>query len=836
MGLLDKINQTLEERELRQYRKIAEKVIALESEYSALSDDELKAKTPQFKERISSGETLDMLLPEAFAAAREAAWRVLGMKPFPVQVMGAVVLHEGNIAEMKTGEGKTLVATMPAYLNALSGKGVHIVTVNDYLAGRDSQWMGQIYRFLGLTVGLNVHGLSAEEKREAYNSDITYGTNNEYGFDYLRDNMVKTRDSLVMRELNYAIIDEVDSILIDEARTPLIISGSSRESTQLYNQTDAFAARLTRDRDYTLEEKEHTATLTEEGTAKAEKYFRIDNLSDLENLTLRHHINQALKARFVMKKDVDYVVRDGQVIIVDEFTGRLMPGRRFNEGLHQAIEAKEHVKVAGESVTMATITFQNFFRLYNKISGMTGTAKTEEREFESIYGMKVVCVPTNKPMIRKDLNDQVYKTEKAKFNAVVEEIKRRHATGQPILVGTISIEKSEYLSKLLKRAGIQHSVLNAKNNEKEAEIVAQAGQKDTVTISTNMAGRGTDIVLGEGVRELGGLHIIGTERHESRRIDNQLRGRAGRQGDPGSSQFFISLEDDLMRLFGSETTLSLANKLKIDDDMPLEAGILNKGIENAQKTVEGRNFATRRYVLQYDDVMNKQREIIYAQRREVLEGRDISGLIDEYIEDICAEIVNSDNFGRDEKADTVKLHDKFLSEYKVDVSFTAGADNEDLIEEAVSAMLSARRKREDTIGSERMRQIERLILLTVVDNNWMAHIDDMDQLRDGIGLRAYGQQDPVQAYTNEGFQMFEQMNDTIREETVRLMYNFRLADEKAPVDRKVPAASAGDRKPATVVKKYIPKPGDKPIAKNAKCPCGSGKKYKQCCGKDLFKD
>ena len=836
MGLLDRITQTLEEREFRKYRKIADQVLALEDEYSSLSDDELKAKTPEFKERLSNGEELDALLPEAFAAAREATWRVLGMKPFPVQIMGAVVLHEGNIAEMKTGEGKTLVATMPAYLNALGGKGVHIVTVNDYLAGRDSQWMGQIYRFLGLTVGLNVHGLSPEEKRQAYNSDITYGTNNEFGFDYLRDNMVKTSDSLVMRELNYAIIDEVDSILIDEARTPLIISGSSRENTELYNQTDAFASRLIRDRDYTLEEKEHTATLTEEGTAKAEKYFRIDNLSDLENLTLRHHINQALKARFVMKKDVDYVVRDGQVIIVDEFTGRLMPGRRFNEGLHQAIEAKEHVKVAGESVTMATITFQNFFRLYNKISGMTGTAKTEEREFESIYNMKVVCVPTNRPMIRQDLNDQVYKTEKAKFNAVVEEIKRRHATGQPILVGTISIEKSEYLSRLLKRAGIQHSVLNAKNNEKEAEIVAQAGQKDTVTISTNMAGRGTDIVLGEGVRELGGLHIIGTERHESRRIDNQLRGRAGRQGDPGSSQFFISLEDDLMRLFGSEATLALANKLKIDDDMPLEAGILNKGIENAQKTVEGRNFATRRYVLQYDDVMNKQREIIYAQRREVLEGRDISAVIDGYIEQICEEIVNSDNFGTEEKADTAKLHEKFLSEYRVDVDFTPGADNEKLIEEAVSAMMSSRSKREEEIGSERMRQVERLILLTVVDNNWMAHIDDMDQLRDGIGLRAYGQQDPVQAYTNEGFQMFEQMNDTIREETVRLMYNFRLGDEKAPADRKVPAASAGDGKSATVVKRYVPKPGDKPIAKNAKCPCGSGKKYKQCCGKGLFKD
>ncbi|NLW71022.1 MAG: preprotein translocase subunit SecA [Eubacteriaceae bacterium] len=837
MGLLDKITGSIENRELKKYKVVAQKVTALEEEYAALTDEQLKDKTLQFKKRLAEGQSLEDILPEAFAAASQAAWRTVKMKPFPVQIMGAAVLHEGNIAEMKTGEGKTLAATMPAYLNALTGKGVHIITVNDYLASRDSRWMGQIYEFLGLSVGLNVHGMNPAEKRAAYNADITYGTNNEFGFDYLRDNMVKSRDNLVMRELNYAIIDEVDSILIDEARTPLIISGSSKDSSRLYSQADQFVARLRKETDYTIEEKDRTISLTEEGTAKTEKYFNIENLSDLSNIALRHHVNQALKARYIMKKDVDYVVREGEVIIVDEFTGRLMPGRRYNEGLHQAIEAKEKVKVAGESVTMATITFQNFFRLYNKISGMTGTAKTEEREFESIYGMKVICIPTNKPMIRQDLNDQVYKTEKAKFNAVIEEIKKRHATGQPLLVGTISIEKSEVLSKMLKREGIVHNVLNAKNHEKEAEIVAQAGQRDTVTISTNMAGRGTDIVLGEGVARLGGLHIIGTERHESRRIDNQLRGRAGRQGDAGSSQFFISLEDDLMKMFGSERTLAIANKLGVEDDMPLEANILSKGIENAQKNVEGRNFGSRKYVLQYDDVMNKQREVIYAQRRTVLEGQDISEKINEMIRDVCAGYVHNQLAftHEDSSPDMEKLEEKFRKEFSVEIKFPLSQDNNALTEIAYEAMMEKRSEREELISHEMMRDIERIILLTVVDNKWMDHIDNMDQLRQGIGLRAYGQQDPVQAYTQEGFEMFEAMNEAIIEETVRVLYNFKLTSAPAPDDSKVPTVSEGG--PAvnnTVTKKYVPSPGEKPIAKNAKCPCGSGKKYKQCCGKGLF--
>ena len=603
MGLLSSFKSMLESRELKKYQKIADDVMAKEDAYRAMEDEELKGMTAKFKARLASGESLEDIMPDAFAAVREASGRTIGMRHFPVQIMGGAILHDGNIAEMKTGEGKTLVATLAAYLNALTGKGVHVVTVNDYLASRDAQWMGPIYEYLGMKVGVIIHGMDQAQKKEAYESDITYGTNNEFGFDYLRDNMVVSRDDLVMRELNYAIIDEVDSILIDEARTPLIISGSGSESTQLYQRADSFASSL-KEGDFTVEEKEKSVTLTESGTEKAEKYFEVDNLSDFSSMDILHHINQALKARYIMKRDVDYVVSDGEVVIVDSFTGRLMPGRRYNEGLHQAIEAKERVKVAQESVTLATITFQNYFRLYSKISGMTGTAKTEENEFSEIYGMEVMCVPTNRPMIREDLNDSVYRTENAKFKAVVEEIKRRHATGQPVLVGTISIEKSEKLSTMLKRAGIPHKVLNAKKHKEEAEIIAQAGQMNAVTISTNMAGRGTDIVLGEGVRELGGLHIIGTERHESRRIDNQLRGRAGRQGDPGSSQFFISMEDDLMRMFGSERTMALTEKIGMDDDTALEAGILSKGIENAQKTVEGRNYGIRKYVLQYDDIMN----------------------------------------------------------------------------------------------------------------------------------------------------------------------------------------------------------------------------------------
>lgn len=837
MGLLSKLSDNLDSRELKKYNKTMQSVLSYDNEYAELSDDELKGKTALFKQRFSNGESLDELLPEAFAAVREASQRVLGMKHFPVQIMGGIILHQGNIAEMKTGEGKTLVATLPVYLNALSGKGVHVVTVNDYLATRDAQWMGQIYKYLGMSVGLVVHGMTPPEKKEAYNADITYGTNNEYGFDYLRDNMVVNKTNTVQRALNYAVIDEVDSILIDEARTPLIISGSGTESTKMYNLCDTFVSRLKNEQDYTIEEKDKTVTLTEEGVQRAENHFRVENLSDLSNMELLHHINQALKARYIMKRDVDYVVNNGEIIIVDEFTGRLMPGRRYNEGLHQAIEAKEHVRVAKESVTLATITFQNYFRMYDKISGMTGTAKTEEREFKTIYNMDVVCVPTNKPMIRKDMNDSVYKTEKGKFNAVIEDIKERHATGQPVLVGTISIEKSELLSKMLNKHGIKHNVLNAKNHQREAEIIANAGQAQAVTISTNMAGRGTDIVLGEGVVEKGGLHIIGTERHESRRIDNQLRGRAGRQGDPGSSQFFISLEDDLMRMFGSERSMVLVDRVGLDEDQPIEAKMLTKGIENAQKTVEGRNFGVRKYVLQYDDVMNKQREVIYAQRRRVLEGEDISGTIDDMIKEVCERYVNTytTEVGDDEVWDVNKISEKFKTAFGVDVSLESSMEPEQMSEASYEKMLEARLKKEEEIGAEQMRQIERLILLRVVDSKWMDHIDNMDQLRQGINLRAYGQTDPVQAYTQEGFEMFETMNDAIIEETVRLMYNFELkqAQEQQPDDSKIPVMSAGKTESKTVKKNNT---GDKPIAKNAKCPCGSGKKYKQCCGKDLFKD
>lgn len=834
MGIFSKITKSLDSHELKKYYKKVDEVLQYENEYKKLSDEDLKNNTQIFKQRLQKGETLDDILPEAFATAREASSRILGMTHFPVQIMGGIILHEGNIAEMKTGEGKTLVATLPVYLNALSGKGVHVVTVNDYLARRDAEWMGKLYNFLGLSVGLIVHGLSQEQKKEAYNADITYGTNNEFGFDYLRDNMVVQKIDLVQRPLNFAVIDEVDSILIDEARTPLIISGSGMESTKLYKYANDFARTL-KENDYTIEEKEKTVTLTEEGVQKAERAFNIDNLSDLENMELLHHINQALKARYIMKRDVDYVVNDGEVIIVDEFTGRLMPGRRYNEGLHQAIEAKENLRVAKESVTLATITFQNYFRMYDKISGMTGTAKTEEREFSEIYGMKVVCVPTNKPMIRNDLNDAVYKTEKAKFEAVVKEIKKRHETGQPILVGTISIEKSELLSGMLKRAGIKHNVLNAKNHQKEAEIISGAGQMGAVTISTNMAGRGTDIVLGDGVKEVGGLHIIGTERHESRRIDNQLRGRSGRQGDPGSSQFFISLEDDLMRIFGSEKTLAISDKLGMEDDMPLEAGILSKGIESAQKTVEGKHFSVRKYVLQYDDVMNKHREVIYSQRKRVLEGEDIRETINDMINTICKNTVDTyTTFANpdESKADNLaKLSARFKSLYNVNVAFNENESTEQMVKKSYDAMISKKAEKEEEIGSEQMRDIERLILLKVVDSKWMDHIDNMDQLKQGINLRAYGSVNPVQAYTSEGSQMFDAMNDSIIEETVRLMYNFELKTAAASNESNIPTMSPPDKADTSAP----PTTYGTNIAKNAKCPCGSGKKYKQCCGKDLFK-
>lgn len=828
MGIFNKISEKLDSIELKKYYKTLDKVVSFEETYKLLSDEELKSKTQEFKNRLSNGETLDDLLPEAFATVREVSDRVLHMRHFPVQIIGGIILHEGNIAEMKTGEGKTLVATLPAYLNALSGKGVHIVTVNDYLATRDADWMGQIHKFLGLSVGLIVNGLSFEEKKIAYESDITYGTNNEYGFDYLRDNMVLNKKDIVQRSLNYAIVDEVDSILIDEARTPLIISGSGQESTKLYVLADSFVKKLKNEADYTLDEKAKTATLTEDGVVKAERNFGIENLTDLPNMELLHHINQALKAQYMMKKDVDYVIDNGEIIIVDEFTGRLMPGRRYNEGLHQAIEAKEHVKVARESVTLATITFQNYFRMYEKLSGMTGTAKTEENEFKSIYGMDVVCVPTNKPMIRKDLNDVVFKNERGKFNAVINEIKERHATGQPILVGTISIEKSEVLSSMLKRQGIQHTVLNAKHHQKEAEIISCAGQINAVTISTNMAGRGTDIVLGENVTDLGGLHIIGTERHESRRIDNQLRGRSGRQGDPGSSQFFISLEDDLMRMFGSERTMGLVDKIGLEEDMPIDSGILTKGIENAQKNVEGRNFGIRKYVLQYDDVMNKQREVIYAQRRSVLDGEELTEEIDKMIADTCDKyvMIYTASEESNEEWELDKLSEKLKSYFGITISFPNMIEPEEMTKLALEEIMKRRKEIEDKVGAPQMREIERIILLRVVDSKWMEHIDNMDQLKQGINLRAYGQIDPVQAYTKEGFEMFEEMNDSIIDETVKYLFNFQLNEQPQITSKKMPVMSTNQPGEKQTVKR------EGQISRNAPCPCGSGKKYKRCCGKE----
>ena len=829
MGILSKITKNIDNKELKKYRGYADSVLSYEEEYKNLTDEQLQHKTVEFKERYSKGESLDALLPEAFATVREASSRVLNMRHFPVQIIGGAILHYGNIAEMKTGEGKTLVATLPAYLNALSSKGVHVITVNDYLATRDADWMGQVYKFLGLSVGLIVHGLSFEEKQEAYRADITYGTNNEYGFDYLRDNMVRDKKDMVQRELNYAIVDEVDSILIDEARTPLIISGSGQESTIMYTKANTFVKRLKEEDDYKIDEKANTATLTEEGVVRAESFFGIENLTDLTNMETLHHINQALRANVMMKKDIDYVIEDGEIVIVDEFTGRLMPGRRYSEGLHQAIEAKENVKVARESVTLATITFQNYFRMYDKLSGMTGTAKTEEQEFSGIYNMDVICVPTNKPLLRNDLNDSVYKNEKGKFTAVINEIIRRHATGQPILVGTISIEKSEMLSKMLKQKGVKHTVLNAKHHQKEAEIISMAGQKDAVTISTNMAGRGTDIVLGEGVKELGGLCILGTERHESRRIDNQLRGRAGRQGDAGSTQFYISLEDDLMRKFGGERTQGLMNKFNVEDDMPIEAKLITKGIENAQKNVEGRNFGIRKYVLQYDDVMNKQREVIYNQRRSVLSGDDISSLIDTMVAEVSEKYVQiyTTSVDSNEEWDLEGLSKKFVEYFGMPISFPPRTEPEEMVVIAKKAVMQRRSEITSEIGEERMREIERAILLRVVDSKWMDHIDNMDQLKQGINLRAYGQTNPIQAYTKEGFEMFEAMNDTIIDETVKYLFNVKIKQISEVTQKKMPVMMTNDSSDS---KAPIKRAGQ--ISKNGLCPCGSGKKYKRCCGKE----
>ncbi len=907
--LIERIIGSYSDRELKRIYPIVEKIEAIEPEFQKLSDSQLKAKTSEFKERLANGETLDDILPEAFAVVREASVRVLGMRHFKVQLIGGIVLHQGRISEMKTGEGKTLVATLPVYLNALSGKGVHVVTVNDYLARRDSEQMGKIYTFLGLTVGLIVHDMENDERREAYNCDITYGTNNELGFDYLRDNMVIYKEDMVQRDLHYAIVDEVDSILIDEARTPLIISGMGDKSTDLYKKANSFALKLKAkvikqmddkvdsdevfDEDYIVDEKAHTAVLTANGIKKAEQYFGLENLSDPENMTISHHVNQAIRAHGLMKNEKDYVVKDGEVIIVDEFTGRMMYGRRYSDGLHQAIEAKEGVKVERESKTLATITFQNYFRMYSKLAGMTGTALTEENEFNTIYKLDVIVIPTNKDMIRKDNPDVVYKNEAGKFNAVIEDIADCHKRGQPALIGTISIEKSEFLSVMLKRKGITHQVLNAKYHDKEAEIIAQAGKFGAVTIATNMAGRGTDIVLGgnseymakqemrklgyseelisastsfndtddelilearsrfkelndkfkkvtnterEKVVEAGGLHIIGTERHESRRIDNQLRGRSGRQGDPGSSRFYISLEDDLMRLFGSERLTSIVNALGLEDDQPIEHKMLSNAIENAQKKVEGRNFDVRKRVLQYDDVMNKQREVIYAQRKTVLNGDNLrdyfikmfESLIDGVITTYCAENQYADMWDWD--AMMAYLENLFLPKGALNVSEEdrASFDKEDLKEQLMDIVNKIYEYKENDIGVELMRELERVVLLKVVDEKWMDHIDAMDQLKHGIGLRAYGQRDPVIEYKFEGFQMFEEMIKNIQEDSIRLLVRSRIDREHAPQREKVAEpvnASHGDDQPKK------PVTNSDRVGRNDPCPCGSGKKYKVCCGK-----
>ena len=907
MGLFTKVFGTYSQRELKSIYPIVDKITALEDEYRQLTDAELQAKTPEFKERLANGETLDDILPEAFAAVREAADRVLGMRPYPVQLVGGIVLHQGRIAEMKTGEGKTLVATLPAYLNALTGEGVHIVTVNDYLAKRDSEWMGKVHRFMGLTVGLIIHDMKKEERQKAYQADITYGTNNEMGFDYLRDNMALYANEQVQRGHAFAIVDEVDSILIDEARTPLIISGMGEKSTQLYDMAEMFAARLKKfvvvesddkeeeatdiDADYVVDEKARSVTLTARGVKKAEEFFHLDNLSDPENSTIAHHINQAIKAHGIMKRDVDYVVKDGEVVIVDEFTGRLMFGRRYSEGLHQAIEAKEHLSVQRESKTLATITFQNYFRLYRKLSGMTGTALTEEEEFATIYALDIIEIPTNRPIARIDNEDSVYKTENGKYRAVIQQVKACHAKGQPVLVGTVSIEKNELLGKMLTREGIKHNLLNAKNHEREAEIVAQAGQFGAVTVATNMAGRGTDIMLGgnaeymakndlrkaglsdeliaeatgyaetdnqeildarklfaeklaqhkaeisgeaDKVRAAGGLFIIGTERHDSRRIDNQLRGRAGRQGDPGETRFYISLEDDLMRLFGGDRVTGMMERMNIDEDTPIENKMLSRAIEQAQTTVESRNFQARKSVLEYDDVMNKQREIIYGQRKQVLDGMDVKGIIMGMMESAIGHQVRSAFMGQ-EHLDMVQckellrgLEGLYFTKYtvKIDESQLPTLTEDDFIEMFTKAAADFYEKKEQEITPPVMRELERVVLLRVVDEYWMDHIDAMQDLRQGIRLRAYAQTNPVDAYKKESLEMFEEMIDAMKEETVRRLYSVRLRQNEEVKRERVASGMTenvgGDgtvkKRPTKVVK----------VGRNDLCPCGSGLKWKKC--------
>ncbi len=871
-------------REIKKLQRTVDEINRLEREMSALQEAELRGKTAVFRERLDRGQTLDDILPEAFAVVREVSRRVLGMRHFDVQLMGGIVLHQGRIAEMRTGEGKTLVATLPVYLNALTGRGVHVVTVNDYLARRDSEWMGQIYTYLGLSVGLVVHGLDWAERRRAYSADITYGTNNEFGFDYLRDNMAHRPDQLVQRELNYAIVDEVDSILVDEARTPLIISGQAEKSTELYYTFARIVPKLIREVDYNVDEKSHTATITESGVAKVEKMLGVENLYDDRNIELTHQLNQALKAHGLMKRDKDYVVKDGQVIIVDEFTGRLMFGRRYSDGLHQAIEAKEGVKIERESQTLATITFQNYFRMYNKLAGMTGTAVTEEQEFKKIYNLDVVVIPTNKPMIRVDLPDVIYKTEQAKFRAVVNEIAERHARGQPVLVGTISIEKSEILSGMLKRKGIPHQVLNAKYHDKEAEIVAQAGRLGAVTIATNMAGRGTDIVLGGNpeflarqelrkqgqdfetsgelaaggvsvlpedqayqsllekyrrqteeerrrVVELGGLHILGTERHESRRIDNQLRGRCGRQGDPGSTQFYSSLEDDLMRLFGSDNIAGIMGRLGLEEDVPIEHSMITKSIETAQKRVENRNFDIRKHVLEYDDVMNQQRELIYRQRRQVLTGENLKEIVLEMIGASVGRAVNvyAPEGVYPEEWDLQGLLD-YAEQYFLPGHGLAPADLEGMGRRELQEFLTERSRqaydaREQELGQETMREIERIVMLRIVDEKWMDHLDAMDQLREGIGLRAYGQKDPLVEYKFEGYEMFQNMIDSIQDDVVRYIFRVNVVQPQQEQKRQVSENRYAEEGPKKPVRK------ENKVGRNDPCPCGSGKKYKKCCGR-----
>ena len=902
MGLLTKLFGTRSDREIKRIQPQVDQILALEAEYKTLTEAQLRGKTAEFKNRLAQGETLDDLLPEAFAAIREAADRVLGMRPYPVQLIGGIILHQGRIAEMKTGEGKTLVAILPCYLNALTGRGVHVVTVNDYLAKYQSEWMGKVYRYMGLTIGLVIPGMKSAQRRQAYAADITYCTNNELGFDYLRDNMAIYKQELVQRGHAFAIVDEVDSILVDEARTPLIISGKGEESSKLYEMADAFVASLRKqvfaktdekevqddyDCDYFVDEKSRTVSLTASGIAKAEKHFGVENLADPENSTLSHHLNQAMKARGLMKKDIDYVIKDGQIIIVDEFTGRLMYGRRYNEGLHQAIEAKERVKVAGESKTLATITFQNFFRLYDKLSGMTGTALTEEEEFNTIYNLDVVEIPTNKPVIRKDLPDVVYKTEAGKFRAIIQQIITCHQKGQPVLVGTVSIEKSEILSKLLKKAGVPHNVLNAKYHEQEAQIVAQAGKFGAVTIATNMAGRGTDIMLGgnaeflamnqlrkqdipeellaeanaysetdnpevlavrrqyeelisrfkaelapeaEKVRQAGGLFIIGTERHESRRIDNQLRGRSGRQGDPGESRFYLSLQDDLMRLFSSDRIMNMMDTLGLDEDTPIDAKILSGAVENAQKSVESRNFRARKSVLEYDDVMNTQREVIYAQRQKVLDGEDLQenilSMLRQVVESTVTDAINQ-NGGMN--ADAVKVIAQQLS-YCLSATgdWAQEADASTAIDNVYQAALEKYRAKETAYTPTVMRELERVVMLRVVDEYWMDNIDAMDDLKQGIGLRAYGQHDPVIAYKEEGYEMFQAMITAIREETVRRLFLVQLRPTQEVKREKVAKeTSTAGAQEKTVKQQPVRNTGK--VGPNDPCPCGSGKKYKKCC-------